>query len=54
MTLAIAHLDGDRAVLDLVRERHPPFSPDAVVAEYAETLRAYRCTAVTGDPMTPI
>jgi hypothetical protein len=29
MTLAIAHRDGDRIVLDAVRERRPPFSPDA-------------------------
>ena len=34
MTLAIAHTegdDGDRAVLDLVREVRPPFSPDFVL-----------------------
>ena len=49
MTLAIAHKDGDRAVLDVVREVRPKFSPDAVVAEFAEVLKAYRCLAVTGD-----
>ncbi|MEO7729376.1 MAG: hypothetical protein ABIY55_00250, partial [Kofleriaceae bacterium] len=49
MTLAIAHREGERAVLDLVRERRPPFSPDEVVREYAEALKAYRCTSVTGD-----
>jgi hypothetical protein len=39
--LAIGHREGDFAVLDLLRERKPPFSPEAVTAEYAETLRAY-------------
>jgi len=48
-TLAIAHVDGDAIVLDLVRERTPPFSPDAVVAEYAATLKAYGLHTVTGD-----
>ena len=50
MTLAIAHRDGnERGILDLVRERRPPFSPEAVVAEFAETLQAYRVDKVTGD-----
>src|SRR6516162_6348163 len=33
MTLAVAHMQGDRIILDLVRERRPPFSPDSVVQE---------------------
>lgn len=49
MTLAIAHAEGERAVLDLVREAHPPFSPDAVVQDFAETLKAYHVTEVEGD-----
>lgn len=49
MTLAIAHKDGERAVLDLLRERRPPFSPDDVVAEFAGVLRAYRLSTVVGD-----
>lgn len=48
-TLAIAHLDGERAVLDLVRERRPPFSPEAVVEEFAAALADYGITTVTGD-----
>ena len=52
-TLAIAHAerDGDRtvALLDHVSERRPPFSPEAIVREFAQTLRAYRCDGVTGD-----
>lgn len=49
MTLAIAHREGERAVVDLVRERRPPFSPEAVVSDYAATLQGYRIAEVTGD-----
>lgn len=41
MTLAITHRDGDRAVLDALRERRPPFSPDDVVQEFSALLEAY-------------
>jgi hypothetical protein len=37
------------AVLDAIREVRPPFSPEAVVAEFSELLKTYRCSAVTGD-----
>jgi hypothetical protein len=36
-------------VLDAIREVRPPFSPAAVVAEFADCLRLYHCTSVTGD-----
>jgi len=49
MTLAIAHSEDGRRVLDLVRERRPPFSPEDVVQEFAECLQRYRVTRVTGD-----
>ena len=49
MTLAIAHSEKGRAVLDAVREHKPPFSPEAVVSELAEVLKAYRVSTVTGD-----
>jgi hypothetical protein len=39
----------DRAVIDLVREVRPPFSPEEVVAEFAETIRRYGCRTVMGD-----
>jgi hypothetical protein len=53
-TLSIDHVETDasgvrRAVLDLVRETRPPFSPDAVVAEYAALLKSYGITRVIGD-----
>ena len=49
MTLAIAHLEGERGVLDCVREVPPPFSPEGVVSEFAGTLKAYRINQVRGD-----
>jgi hypothetical protein len=48
-TLAIAHREEGRAILDLVRERRPPFSPDDVVREFAETLDPYGVGWVAGD-----
>jgi hypothetical protein len=48
-TLAIAHAEGDTAILDAVRERRPPFSPDAVVQEYAALLASYGLVEVVGD-----
>jgi hypothetical protein len=49
MTLAIAHKEGDRAVLDAIREVRPPFSPESVVAEFATLLKTYRIHTVIGD-----
>lgn len=49
MTLAIAHLEGQRVILDLVRERKAPFSPDEVTKEFADTLKAYGIGHVVGD-----
>jgi hypothetical protein len=48
-TLAIAHREGDRGVLDAIRERTPPFSPDGVVAEFALLLKSYGIRKVIGD-----
>ena len=49
MTLAIAHEQDGVAVLDLLREVKPPFSPEAVTGHFAETLQAYGLREVTGD-----
>ena len=49
MTLAVAHRDGGRGVLDCLRERKPPFSPESVVQEFADVLKSYRSSTVTGD-----
>jgi hypothetical protein len=48
-TLAIAHPDGDRAVLDVVRAWRPPFNPAGVIAEAAAVLTAYGLRSVTSD-----
>ena len=50
MTLAVAHLSAEgTAVLDAIREVKPPFSPDAVVEEFATLLKSYGIVRVTGD-----
>lgn len=49
MTLAIAHKERDRAVLDLVHEVQAPFKPEPVVEEFSKTLKRYRISTVTGD-----
>jgi hypothetical protein len=49
MTLAIAHREKDVIVLDCVRERPSPFSPEAVVAEFVDTVRRYHVGTVYGD-----
>ena len=48
-TLAVAHKERERAVLDCVRETRPPFSPEGVVAEYTTLLKSYRISRVRGD-----
>lgn len=50
MTLAIAHEENAKAVLDGVVERRPPFSPmDVLVRDFAPVLSRYRVTKVVGD-----
>lgn len=47
--LAIAHKEGERVVLDLVKEWEAPFDPVMVVEEAAALLKSYRITAAHGD-----
>ncbi len=49
MTLAIAHSDGGRVVLDMIDERRPPFDPETVVADFAATLRRFALSTVQTD-----
>jgi hypothetical protein len=49
MTLAIAHLEGERATLDALREVRPPFSPEGVVRDFAALCQTYRITRISGD-----
>jgi hypothetical protein len=52
-TLGVAHAERDAgkdiAVLDVLREHRPPFSPSAAIGEFCETLSAYHVTKVVGD-----
>ena len=48
-TLAIAHRDGERAIIDCIRETRPPFSPESTIAEYSALLKRYRITKIVGD-----
>jgi hypothetical protein len=49
MTLCVAHMQGDRVIVDLIRERRAPFSPDSVVKEFSDTLKSYAISTVVGD-----
>jgi hypothetical protein len=49
MTLAIGHSQGELAVLDLLRARKPPFSPEQVTAEFAADCRRYGIHEIGGD-----
>ena len=49
MTLAVGHREDDIVVVDALRERRPPFSPEDVVSEFAELLKSYRVSKITGD-----
>jgi hypothetical protein len=52
MTLAIAHKatrPDERVIVDAVREARPPFSPSAVVDDFAVLLKNYRVSKVVGD-----
>jgi hypothetical protein len=52
MTLAIAHgstRPDERVIVDAVREVRPPFSPSAVVDDFAALLQRYRISKVVGD-----
>ena len=49
MTMAVAHKEGDRVVIDGIHERKPPFNPETVVDDFAVALESYRVTRVVGD-----
>ena len=48
-TLAISHKEKGRVIIDAIRERRPPFSPEDVVEEFAALIKSYRASSVTGD-----
>ncbi|MDI6026159.1 hypothetical protein QBK99_08160 [Corticibacterium sp. UT-5YL-CI-8] len=47
--LAIGHLEDGVAVIDAIREAKPPFSPEAITAEFATLCKSYKCFTATGD-----
>jgi hypothetical protein len=49
MTLAIAHSEHGRVVIDCTLEKRAPFHPDQTVGEFTGTLKHYKCAVVTGD-----
>jgi hypothetical protein len=49
MTCAIGHAENGVPMLDAIRERRPPFSPDDVVTEYATLMKSYGVTNAEGD-----
>jgi hypothetical protein len=49
MTLAVTHMQGNRVIVDAIRERKAPFSPDDCVKEFSDTLRSYGITRLVGD-----
>jgi hypothetical protein len=48
-TLAISHKEGERVVVDCVRETRPPFSPEATINDFVILLQGYRVGRITGD-----
>jgi hypothetical protein len=54
-TMAIAHrargVTGEayRIVVDAIRERRPPFSPEDVVAEFVDLMKSFRISSCVGD-----
>jgi hypothetical protein len=49
MTMCVGHKQDDVVIVDAMRERKPPFSPEDVVAEFAELAKSYRISKVHGD-----
>jgi hypothetical protein len=51
MTLAVGHYlyDQQAVVVDALREVKPPFSPEAVVADFAALLKSYGVSRIIGD-----
>ncbi len=49
-TLGISHRESSgKIVLDVLRERRPPFQPKAVVSEYSELMKSFGLSSVTAD-----
>jgi hypothetical protein len=49
MTLCVVHREGEKVIVDAIRETKPPFSPEAVAADFCALLKTYRVRTVVGD-----
>jgi hypothetical protein len=47
--LAIAHMEDQRVIVDVVRSRAPKFNPEEVTAQYCGLLKQYGVHSVVGD-----
>ena len=45
----IAHVVGEKVIIDLVRAKFGPFDPQELTKEYADLCRQYRVGTITGD-----
>lgn len=48
-TMAIAHTENGKAILDLMREKKPPFSPEETCKEFAADLKRYGISEAKSD-----
>lgn len=48
-TIAIAHKDTDKIVMDFMKEYRAPFNPQTVIADMADNLRRFKLNSVVGD-----
>jgi len=49
MTLAIAHMEGEKIIVDRMVEREPPFDPTEVVKEFSGLIKGYGLRSATSD-----
>lgn len=49
MTMAIAHKEGDSAIIDLIAEKKAPFNPEVVAEDFAKTMKRYRVSTARAD-----
>jgi hypothetical protein len=49
MTMAIAHREGRKVVLDVIREQTAPFDPETVTDSFCVDLKRYKVSQVKGD-----
>lgn len=48
-SIAIGHVENEKAVIDVVRSRRPKFNPDEVTEQYAHLVQLYGISTVYGD-----